>query len=182
MTWHALACSRRGSAAVALAVLVASLLVVVRPVAAFAAAGDISTMVGTGVAGFSGDGLPATQAQLNGPTGLAYGNGGVNGNSLYIADSNNNRIRAVNGLGTINTFAGTGSSTGALGDNGPATSASLNNPTSVAADLQNNVYIADTGNNRIRKVAATTGTITTILGGLISPAPNAPLSGVSATA
>lgn len=176
ITWQALARSRRGSAGVALAVLVASLLVAVRPVTVLAAAGDISTFVGTGVAGFAGDGLPASQAQLNGPTGLAFNanSGYAADNLLFIADSNNNRIRVVNASGIINTFAGTGSSTGPLGDNGPATSASLNNPTSVSVDIQNNVYIADTGNNRIRKVAATTGIITTILGGTISPTPNAP--------
>jgi len=80
----------------------------------------------------------------------------------------------VNASGIISTFAGNGSSSGPLGDNGPATSASLNNPTSVAVDIHNNVYIADTANNRIRKVDPTTGIITTILGGTISPAPNGP--------
>src|SRR5712692_766097 len=145
---------RRGSAALTVAVLVAGLLVGARPITVHATGVSISTIVGNGIAGFSGDGAAASQAELNGPTGLAYNaNSGVPANSLlYIADTNNNRILVVNASGIISTFAGNGSSSGPLGDNGPATSASLNNPTSVAVDIHNNVYIADTANNRIRKV------------------------------
>ena len=167
---------RQGSALLAAFVLLSGLLFVQTAITVHATGPAISTIVGNGTAGFSGDGLAATQAELNGPTGLAF-----NANSgylasflLYIADTNNNRIRVVNASGIISTFAGNGSSSGPLGDNGPATSATLNGPTSVAVDIHNNVYIADTGNNRIRKVDPSTGIITTILGGAISPAPNAP--------
>ena len=83
---------------------------------------------------------------------------------MYIADSNNNRIRKVTvSTGIITTIAGTGSTTFS-GDNGPATSATLNNPLRVALDSAGNVYIADYANHRIRKVTVSTGIITTIAG------------------
>lgn len=121
------------------------------------AAGIVTTVVGTGVAGYSGDNGPATSAQLNTPLGINLDAAG----NLYIADGNNNRVRKVDSSGTITTFAGDG--TGSFGgDNGPATSAQIFGPFGVLAD-QGNIYIADTGNNRIRKVDAG-GSITTIAG------------------
>jgi uncharacterized protein (TIGR03437 family) len=116
--------------------------------------GVITTLAGTGVVGFSGDGGPATAAQLFLPQGVAVDSSG----NVYIADTNNNRIRVV-ANGTIATAAGGGS---AFGDNGPATSAQLIQPHGVAVDAAGNLYIADTDNNRIRKVS--NGVITTIAG------------------
>ena len=119
----------------------------------------INTIAGNGTAGYSGDSGPATSAELNGPYGLAIGNGG----NLYIADPANNRIRQVAlGTGVISTFAGKGTA-GYSGDNGPATNAELQLPVGVATDSSGNVYIADEGNNVIRKVNPS-GTITTIAG------------------
>jgi trimeric autotransporter adhesin len=119
--------------------------------------GIITTVAGTGTAGYGGDGGPATSALLNTPLGIAMDAAG----NLYIADGNNNRIRKVDTSGTITTYAGDG--TGSFGgDNGPATSAQLFGPFSVLA-RQGNLYIADTGNNRVRRVDAG-GTITTFAG------------------
>jgi sugar lactone lactonase YvrE len=83
--------------------------------------------------------------------------------NLYIADAGNNVIRKVNTSGSITTIAGNNTE-GYSGDNGLATSASLYAPSSVAVDSAGNLYIADSGNNRVREVAATTGIITTIAG------------------
>jgi len=119
-------------------------------------AGVITTVAGTGVAGFGGDGGLATQAYLDSPRGIAVdGNG-----NLFIADSHNNRIRKVTS-GTITTVAGDGIA-GFSGDGGPATTAHLALPSGIAVDPMGNFYIADTNNNRIRKVAG--ATITTIAG------------------
>ena len=119
------------------------------------AGGTITTIAGTGNQGFSGDGGPATSAELDSPTGVAVDRQG----NVYIVDRDNNRVRKVGPGGTITTFAGGGSS---LGDGGPATSAQLNYPYAVAVDGQRNVYIAD--GRRVRKVSAS-GTITTFAGG-----------------
>jgi len=111
------------------------------------ASGVITTVAGNGTAGFSGDGGPATSAELNMPAGVAVdGNG-----NFYIADTNNNRVRMVNPSGMITTVAGHGSS-GFGGDGGPAKSAELYVPYGVAVDGNGNLYIADTDNNRIRVV------------------------------
>ena len=120
--------------------------------------GTITTLAGTGERGFGGDGGPASQAQLNFPTGVAVDEAG----NLYIADLANHRIRKVDSTGTITTLAGTGER-GFGGDGGPASQAQLNFPTGVAVDEAGNLYIADWSNARIRKVDGT-GTITTIAG------------------
>ncbi len=118
--------------------------------------GNITTVAGNGEQGFFGDGGLATSASLNTPTAVAVD---ANGN-IYIADSNNNRIRVVSN-GNINTFAGNGTA-GYSGDGGAATSASLYTPRGVAVDANGVVYIADTNNHVVRKVSA--GTISTIAG------------------
>lgn len=128
------------------------------------AGGNISTIAGVQAQGISynGDNGPATSAFLSLPVGLAYDSAG----NLYIADSTNNVIRKIDKSGNITTFAGIGNAAYS-GDGGPAVSARLNNPEGVATDSAGNVYIADGGNNRIRKVT-TDGTITTIAGTGIS--------------
>ena len=119
--------------------------------------GVITTFAGNGTAGFGGDGGAAASAQLNGPQGLAVDAAG----NLYIADTQNARVRKVSG-GTISTVAGS-SSSGFGGDGGAAASAQLNAPFGVALDAAGNLYIAEFGNNRIRKVG-TNGNISTIAG------------------
>src|SRR5437667_131599 len=123
-----------------------------------AADGALSLIAGTGTSGFSGDGGPAVSARLSYPGNLVVDGGG----NLYIADWGNDRIRKVNTDGIISTIAGNGKE-GFEGDGGPATSASLNGPRGVAVDPAGNVYIADRGNSRIRKVD-TVGLISTIAG------------------
>jgi sugar lactone lactonase YvrE len=110
-------------------------------------AGIISTFAGTGGRGSTGDGGPATMAKLSVPTGVAVD--AVN--DVFIADTGNNKVRAVNTGGIIHTFAGTGTS-GYNGDNKLATSAMLSGPSGLGIDGSGTVYISDTGNNRIRKV------------------------------
>jgi sugar lactone lactonase YvrE len=125
-----------------------------------AGTGIITTVAGSGISGFAGDGGPATSASLGFPYGVAVDAAG----NLYIADLYNNRIRKVAvGTGIITTVAGNGTE-GFAGDGGPATSASLNLPSGVAVDAAGNLYIADGVNNRIRKVAVGTGIITTVAG------------------
>jgi sugar lactone lactonase YvrE len=141
--------------------------------------GKITTVVGTGTRGFSGDQGPAPEAQLDFPIGVALDSQ----NNLYILDSGNRRVRKVSAAtGVITTVAGNGS-TGSAGDNGPAISAQLNNPQNVAVDASGNLSISDFGNQRIRKVTAGTGIITTVagngtrgFGGDGGPAVNAMLS------
>jgi hypothetical protein len=124
------------------------------------ASGNISTVAGTGVAGFNGDNLPASQAQLANPIGLAVDRAG----NLYIADAGNERIREVNAqTGVITTVAGTGTQ-GFSGDGFAAFVAQLNWPTGVAVDFLGNLFIADSGNSRIRQVSAMTGNISTVAG------------------
>ncbi len=121
--------------------------------------GTISTFAGNGAAGYSGDNGPATSAELQLPVGVALDTGG----NLYIADEGNNVIRKVNTSGVITTVAGNNTE-GYSGDTGLATSASLYAPSGVAVDSSGNLFIADAGNNRVRKVTASTGVITTIAG------------------
>lgn len=118
----------------------------------------INTIAGNGMAGYSGDGDKASAAQLNSPWGLATNSAG----DLYIADRNNNRIRKISTSGIITTLAGNGNA-GYSGDGGAATAAQLNGPTGIATDASGNIYIADKGNNAIRRVSAD-GVITTIAG------------------
>lgn len=179
------------------------------------ATGIITTMAGTGVAGFGGDGGPATSAQISAATGIAVDGAGT----VYVADTTNNRIRRIDVVsGIIETIAGTGAgassgdggsavaaevnaprgiaidaggdvlftdgdrirkidvttglidavagtgTSGFSGDGGPATGALLVQPSSVAANATGDVFIADTGNQRIRRVDAATGVITTVAG------------------
>ena len=114
--------------------------------------GLITTVAGRGTNGFSGDGGWATNANLFFPTGVAVDGFG----DLYIADQSNNRVRRVDTNGIITTVAGTGA-TGFLGDGGRATNASLWHPSALAVDHLGNLYVADTGNNRIRKLALWAG-------------------------
>ena len=108
----------------------------------------ITTVAGLGSFGFSGDGGPATAAELKDPFGVAVD---VSGN-IYIADTINHRIRRVDSsTSIITTVAGVGSF-GFSGDGGPATAAELENPIGVAVDVSGNIYIADTSNQRIRRV------------------------------
>jgi len=110
--------------------------------------GTISTIVGNGTAGFSGDGGAATSAEIDMTTGIAKMDGSGN---LYIADDGNNRIRMVNASGVINTVAGNGTASYS-GDGGLATSAEFNSPNHIEFDNVGNYYIADGANNRIREV------------------------------
>ncbi len=121
--------------------------------------GVTSTVAGTGIAGYNGDSQLATVAQLNGPQGVFVK---VDG-SILIADTYNNRIRSIDLLGNIQTIVGTGDQ-GIYGDTLLATMAKLNGPTSVAMDPVGNLYIADSSNNRIRFVNASTGVISTLAG------------------
>jgi sugar lactone lactonase YvrE len=121
--------------------------------------GIISTVAGTGIYGFSGDGGPATSAMLAQPYAVVLDAAG----NLYIADPFNNRVRKVDRNGIITTFAGNGTNSGPLGDGGPATGATLNFPEDDAADTAGNLYIADAAGHRIRKVDPN-GIITTYAG------------------
>jgi sugar lactone lactonase YvrE len=132
-------------------------------------AGIMHTLAGQTLPGFSGDGGPATSAQMWNPTGVAVDSAG----NLYIADGTNLRIRKVDTNGIMTTVAGIGKPTGLapVGDGGPATSAALGGPVAVAVDSAGNLYIADTGLSQsfsgiswVRKVD-TSGTITTVAGG-----------------
>lgn len=122
------------------------------------ASGLITTVAG-GDAGFSGDDGPATAALLNQPTAIAVDSTG----SLYIADSLNHRIRRIDSAGMITTVAGNGRE-GFAGDGGLATSAALDSPSGLAVDANRNLYIADTHNNRIRRVDAQTGLVSSMAG------------------
>ncbi len=111
------------------------------------AQGTITTFAGTGTAGASGDGGPATAAQVNTPYGVAVDAAG----SLYIGDTGNHKIRRVTTAGTITTVAGTGA-IGATGDGGPASSATLSTPTGVAVGRDGSLYLSVTGAHRVRKI------------------------------
>jgi sugar lactone lactonase YvrE len=120
--------------------------------------GNISTIAGTGKAGFKGDGGPATSAELKNPWGLAFDNNG----DLFISDAGNERVRVVDTAGIIKTFAGNGKA-GYSGDGGKATKAELNFPYGLVADSSGNLYISDLNNSRVRLVNSK-GTISTLAG------------------
>lgn len=125
-----------------------------------AASGIIRTIAGTGTAGYNGDGITATSATINLPEGIAVDPSG----NIYISDYNNKRIRKITAsTGLISTIAGTGTQ-GYSGDGAAATAAKINAAQGIALDASGNVYIADAGNNRIRKITVSTGIITTIAG------------------
>src|SRR2546423_282466 len=116
----------------------------------------ISLVAGRGVAGYLGDGGPATAASLQYPTGVALDHDG----NVFIADAANHRIRRIDPDGTITTVAGTGVA-GFAGDGGPATEAKLHKPTGVAVSRKGELFIADEYNHRIRRVGPhrTTSTV-----------------------
>lgn len=120
--------------------------------------GTISTVAGNGTAGYGGDGGPATAAALFNPRGVTLCPDGT----LYIADTDNHRIRAVDATGTIRTASGTGTGTYS-GDGGPATSAALNAPYQLACAPDGRLYLTDTGNHRIRMIRPD-GMISTVAG------------------
>lgn len=122
--------------------------------------GVITTIAGTGAAGFSGDGSSAKAATFSRPTALAVDSAG----DLYVADTGNHRIRKVDAVnGSITTIVGKGVQ-GFAGDSQSALSALLDSPYGIAVDASGNLYIADTHNGRIRRVAASTGVVTTVAG------------------
>lgn len=122
--------------------------------------GIITTVAGTGTAGYSGDGGAATSAKLNGPFRVAVDSS----DNLYITDNGNHCVRKVdNSTGIITTVAGSCGTSGFSGDSGAATSAKLNSPTGVSVDRVGNIYVADMNNHRIRQIN-TSGIITTVAG------------------
>jgi YD repeat-containing protein len=120
--------------------------------------GFLTDLAGNGTSGYGGDGGPAVEASLSKVYSLAVCNDG----EIFLADSNNHRIRKVDKEGIITTVAGTGEH-GYSGDNGPATQAMIYSPKGITCDDQGNLYIADSSNHRIRKVDPA-GIITTIAG------------------
>lgn len=120
--------------------------------------GTIQTVAGTGRQGFAGDGGPALAAEMDSPLGVAVGADG----SLYVADTRNHRVRKVGADGVIATVAGTGIA-GFGGDLGAATRAMLRSPGAVLVGPVGEVYVADTGNHRVRRIALD-GTIATVAG------------------
>ncbi len=121
--------------------------------------GTITTLAGNGKSGFSGDGGPATSAQLNAPQGVAVDASG----NVFIADTSNRRVRRVSSGGTIITVAGNGTF-GFSGDGGPGINAELGTPVGLAVDTNGNLYIADQANGRIREVLLASETISTVVG------------------
>ena len=120
--------------------------------------GQLHPIAGTGTSGYNGDNRPATSAQLDDPQGLAFDSAG----DLFIADSQNERIREVSPAGIITTVAGNGIH-GFSGDGGSAVDSELNLPLGIGVDSQGDLYISDTQNERVREVS-TSGIITTIAG------------------
>jgi uncharacterized protein (TIGR03437 family) len=121
--------------------------------------GSVSTIAGTGTAGYSGNGASATAATIWSPAGIAVGSDGA----VYIAETTNSVIRKISG-GNINLYAGNGQGAGYSGDNGQANVAQISLPTGLTFDAAGNLYIADSGNNLIRRVDKS-GNITSYVGG-----------------
>lgn len=122
-------------------------------------AASVSTFAGTGQKGFSGDGGPATAAQLNNVFGVARGPEGA----LYLCDTDNHRIRRIDAAGLIATYAGNGTR-GYAGDGGPATQASLNQPYELAWDRAGHLFFVDIGTHTVRRIDAKTRVISTVAG------------------
>lgn len=120
--------------------------------------GKVTVVAGTGDEGDGGDGGPATQAQLHRPSGVAVGED----DTVYVADSANNKVRRINPDGTIETLAGTGQP-GFAGDGGQAADAQLDSPAGLVISEDGALFVADAGNNRVRRVSRG-GTITTVAG------------------
>ncbi len=120
--------------------------------------GDATVIAGTGEGGHSGDGGPATEAKLSWVRDIVVDDGGA----VYFTDFTNNRIRKIGPTGTITTIAGTGEK-GFSGDGGPATQAKLSHPSGISIDEHGNIYFADRGNNRVRRIDRL-GKITTVAG------------------
>jgi streptogramin lyase len=123
------------------------------------AAGIITTVAGTGQPGYSGDDGPGTAARLSGPARLKFGPDG----NLYFCETRNHVIRRLHPNGTIDTFAGTGEQRGYAGDEGPARQAKLDTPYDIQFAPNGDAYVADTGNNVIRRID-TSGIVTTAVG------------------
>jgi hypothetical protein len=138
--------------------------------------GVISTVAGNGTYGFSGDGGPATSARLSLPEGVAVDAAG----NLFIADIYNYRVRKVTPGGVISTVAGNGTQ-GFSGDGGPATSAQLYNPSFIAVDTAGNLFIADSYNNRVRKVAGASNVSMNLTAGGSATCSTAGLNGTTET-
>ena len=139
-----------------------------------ASTGIFTVVAGTGQSGFSGDGALATSARLNGPQGVKLDSFG----NIFVVDLMNDRIRKITvSTGIITTVAGDGSYLSTI-DNVPATSTGLSAPHGLAVDTLNNIYIADSGNSRVRKVTASSGIITTVAG---TGTRTSPVLGVTAT-
>ncbi len=130
--------------------------------------GTISTVAGTGVAGYNGDNSASINATINGPGGVAIDSNG----NVYFTEFGNHRVRQITkSTGIITTYVGTGTQSYS-GDGGAASSATLAAPSGLSIDATDNIYIADTSNNRIRKVVLATSIISTI----ISSALNSPIA------
>jgi hypothetical protein len=144
------------------------------------ATGIITTIAGDGVAGFAGDGGPATAAQMRFPRGVAIGPD----DTIYLSDSNSNRIRTIDGAGIITTILGNGAPVHS-GDGGLAVDGAVNQPRGLVVDATGNLYLSDHFSYRVRRIDAITGVITTIVGdgnpgfsGDNGPAADARVSGV----
>ncbi|MFN2504388.1 MAG: hypothetical protein ABR540_09175 [Acidimicrobiales bacterium] len=151
--------------------LVAAVVTVVANPPATAAVGDITVFAGTGAGGFTGDGGPATAAQINGANDTAVDAAG----NVYIADTQNHSIRRVTPEGIITTVVGTGSP-GFGGDGGPAASAQLDGPSSVAIDQLGNLLISESNNMRVRYVNFTASPVT-VYGVTVEPGEIATVAG-----
>ncbi len=117
--------------------------------------GTLTTIAGTGKAGYNGDGRPGATAQIDRPFALAFDAAG----NLYFTEAGGHRVRRISPAGVIYTVAGTGKA-GSAGDDGEAVLAQLDSPTGIAADAEGNLYVADTGNSKIRKISPSGGIVT----------------------